>query len=70
MEARVGLKEEEEEGVVWKTGPAACCQRASLQFGQLETHSQVVSVAECLFNGHLAISDALKTSHRLILKHS
>ena len=69
MEAREGLKEEEE-GVVWMTGPAACCQRASLQFGQLETHTQVVSVAECLFNGHLAISDALKASLRFILKHS
>ena len=66
MEAREGLKEEEE-GVVWMTAAAACCQRASLQF---VTDTQVVSVAECLFNGHLAISDALKTSHRLILKHS
>ena len=69
MEARVGLKEEEE-GVVWMTGPAACCQRASLQFGQLKTHTQVVSVAECLFNGSLASCDAIKTSLRLILKHS
>ena len=50
MEARVGLKEEEE-GVVLMTAPAACCQRASLQFGQLETHIQVVSVAECLSMG-------------------
>ena len=63
MEARVGLKEEEE-GVVWMTAPAACCQRASLQFGQLKTHTQVVSVAECLS------MDAVKASLRLILKHS
>ena len=33
MEARVGLKEEEE-GVVWMPVAAACCQKVSLQFGQ------------------------------------
>ena len=66
MEARVGLKEEEE-GLVWMTAAAACCQRASLQFW---TDTQVVSVAECLFNGSLASCDAIKTSLSLILKHS
>ena len=66
MKAREGLKEEEE-GVVWMTAAAACCQRASLQFW---TDTQVVSVAECLFNGGLARCDAIKTSLRLILKHS
>ena len=41
MEARVGLKEEEE-GLVWMTAAAACCQKESVQFGQLETYTQVV----------------------------
>ena len=50
MEARVGLKEEEE-GLVWMTAAAACYQKESVQFGQLETHIQVVSVAECLSMG-------------------
>ena len=69
MEARVRLKEEKE-GVVWMTAAAACYQKESVQFGQLETYTQVVSVAECLFNGSLASCDAIKTSLRLILKHS
>ena len=66
MEAREGLKEEEE-GVDWMTAAAACCQRASLQFW---TDTQVVAVAECLFNGSLASCDAIKTSLRLISKYS
>ena len=41
MEARVGLKEEEE-GLVWMTAAAACYQKESVQFGQLETYTQVV----------------------------
>ena len=48
MEARVGLKEEKE-GVVWMTAAAACYQKESVQFGQLETYTQVV--AECLSMG-------------------